>query len=63
MTKEPVWFPREGAVSYVPLELKTGAGPGRVFLMREVPGGAVRERVESWERWELKGRQRGVREG
>lgn len=63
-TKEDVWFPREGAVSYVPVKVKKGSeSKARRFLMREVPGGVVRERVESWRRWELKGAVKGVREG
>ena len=63
MTKEPVWFPREGAVSYVPLKKGTEGKKPRRFLMREIPGGAVRERVEDWKRWEVEGPQKGVKEG
>lgn len=66
-TKEPVWFPREGAVSYKPVktekEIEKMRKKGRRFLMREVPGGVVRERVEDWKRWEVEGPQRGVKEG
>ena len=62
-TQEPVWFPREGAVSYKPLKKGTEGKKPRRFLMREVPGGSVRERVEDWKRWEVEGPQKGVKEG
>jgi hypothetical protein len=63
-TKEPVWFPREGAVSYKPFQVKGEGGRNpRRFLMREIGGGSVRERVEDWKRWEIEGPQKGVHEG